>query len=58
MTMTDTEKMEFWKRRYADQRRLLNEARDAHKEQNKEIIYLRRYIREETGHEVPSRSSQ
>jgi hypothetical protein len=56
--MTDLEKMEFWKRRYADQRRLLNEARDAHKEQNKEIIYLRRYIREETGHEVPSRSSQ
>lgn len=56
--MTDTEKMEFWKRRYADQRRLLKEARAAHVEQNKEITYLRRYILEETGHEVPLRSTQ
>ena len=44
--------------RVAIERRLVVEQQLVIAEQNREIIYLRRFIVEATGAEVPSRSSQ
>jgi hypothetical protein len=54
----DDRDIQYWKDRYFTQKLLVQECVMSHKEANKEITYLRRYIRETTGHEVPSRSSQ